>query len=64
MTSAQNKRHGPLLRLFMAFIGLVYLYLSGGRRTDTYSSEIEVELILTEEFEHLSQSCGPCVEYS
>ena len=42
VTSAQKKRHGPLLRLGMAFIGLDSLDLFGDLRTYIDSSEIEV----------------------
>ena len=61
MTSAQNKRNGPLFRLGMSFIGLNSLDLFGNIRTDTGSSGTEVEVILNDKFENFSQFCGPCV---
>ena len=59
VTSAQKKRHWPLLRLGMAFISLDYLDLFGDIRTDTYSSGTMEEVMLTDEFKHISQLCGP-----
>ena len=41
VTSEKKKRHGPLLRLGMAFIGLDYLDLFGNLRKDTDSSGTE-----------------------
>ena len=41
VTSAQKKRHGPLLRLGMAFISWDYLDLFGDLRTDEESSGTE-----------------------
>ena len=41
VTSAQKKRHGPLLRLSMAFISLDYLDLFGDLRADEESSRTE-----------------------
>ena len=54
MTSAQNKCHGPLLILGMAFIGLDSLYLFGDIRTDIDSSGTYVEVMITGKFENLS----------
>ena len=42
VTSAQNKRNVPLLRLIMELIGLDYLDLFGDLRTDIYISGTEV----------------------
>ena len=61
MTSAQNKRHGPLLRLSISFIGLDYLDLIGDIRTYIDSIGTEGEVILTDKFEHFSQFCVFCV---
>ena len=41
VTSAQKKRHGPLLISGKAFIGLYYLDFFGDLITDTYISVIE-----------------------
>ena len=56
MTSAQNKRNGPLFRLGMSFIGLNSLDLFGNIRTDTGSSGTEVEVILNDKFENFCSS--------
>ena len=45
----------------MAFIGLDYLGLFCGLRTETYSSGTEGEVILTDKSEHFYQFCRPCV---
>ena len=64
MTSAQKKRHGLLLGSGMAFIGLDSLDLFDNIKTDIDSSVTQGEVMLTDEFEHLSQLCGPCVRSS
>ena len=61
MNSAQKKRRGTLFISGMEVIGLDYLGSFGSIVTDVYSSGTEGEVILTGEFENLSQFCGPCV---
>ena len=59
VNSAKNKRHGPLLILGMAFIGLYSLDFFGYIITDTDSSVKEGEVMLTHKIEN--RFCGPCI---
>ena len=54
MTSAQKKRHRLPLRSGIAFIGLGSLDFFGNIRTDMDSCGKEVDLMLTDEFDHVS----------
>ena len=64
VTLAQMKRHRPLLRLGMAFIGLGSFHLVGGIRTDRDSSVTEGEVILTYKFESFISSVDPVLDIS
>ena len=61
VTSAQRKLHGPLFRPGMVSIILNILDLFGDLKTYIDSSGTWLEVILTGDFENLSQFYGPCV---
>ena len=64
VTSAQMKRHGPLLRSGMALTVFYYLDFFGDPGTYIDRNVTEGKFMLTGEFDNLSQLCGKCVEYS
>ena len=59
VTSAQKKRHGPLLRSGMAFIILDSLDFFGYLITDIYRSGTEGEVMRNGKLENFSQFCVP-----
>ena len=62
VTSAQKKFHEPLLISGMVFICLGYLDPFGGLITDTDGSVTEVELMLTDEFDHFLSFVKPALD--
>ena len=62
VTSAQKKRHEPLFRSGMVFVGLDSLEFFGDLIIDTYSSGTEREVMLTDKFENFLSSVDPALD--
>ena len=62
MTSAQNKRHGPLSRSGIAFIGLYHLDFIADILTDIYISGTDIEAVITDKFENFISSVEPTLD--